>query len=479
MMLVLLQVISPELDQDLSGEELPKGVDGDKVDKPQDKITAVARCILPALRQYNTWLVGSGLYITELPNAAVQKHGRDLWNMYAVVLTQLVNLFNIGDLPTVNYLLEEDESIIGFAPLRSPHLTPECDLFTDLEGVAKLHSTEPGVQRHHPNKEMQARIREILLTAASMETKKDIPIVCHQENGRHIFTVDNTAMSGMSPQSIASPRGDVASPRENVASLRQETPKPSPSWPASSNPTPAKKHGQTSYAIRHDENALASDSIDNDPQASHMVDSLLEPSETAYGKSTANETSYGMHTATANELLISRPSLFGFQPSVFAPQAHELQTTSPNQSLFRHTSPLSLSTKENQLAAAALLDEITGYSPTKSGFGSWGRSSSRPLSSSVKPPVNQVLQESLAQQYPASYSSAFTNSSSIYGNTPPVRNRLSGGANWANTTANGNSTIYPGATDFDRTTMLQSSIWNGSQPGLGEYVRTPPGGQGG
>jgi hypothetical protein len=42
-----------------------------------------------------------------------------------------------------------------------------------------------------------------------------------------------------------------------------------------------------------------------------------------------------------------------------------------------------------------------------------------------------------------------------------------------------NSTVYSGASDFDKTTMLQSSLYDGSQPAWGGYVATPPGGQGG
>jgi hypothetical protein len=79
-------------------------------------------------------------------------------------------------------------------------------------------------------------------------------------------------------------------------------------------------------------------------------------------------------------------------------------------------------------------------------------------------------------------SSAFSDSSSIYANhTPHLQSRAVGGQLRAvlPLTNGHNSTVYPGASDFDKTTMLQSSLYDGSHPAWGGYVATPPGGQGG
>ncbi|KAE8446126.1 hypothetical protein EG329_012497 [Mollisiaceae sp. DMI_Dod_QoI] len=483
MMLVLLQVVSPELDQDVSGEELPKGMKEVKPDKPREKITAIARRVLPALRQYSAWLAGrAGIIIACVSNPAVKLHSKQMWNMYAMVLTKLVNFFPAEELPSINYLLEEDETTVGFVPLRNPNLSRECDLFTDIAGVPKIRSTDPGVERHHPNVEMQARIRDILLTAASLESKKEIPIIVKKVDGRHVFTCTDDAMPLASPRTLSS---------------LQRTERPASSF-AGLTPTSAtfslEKMSGCSYEAHQEESVSVTESMDNDLNA--MVDKLVEPSSN--GQSASNETSYGMHSFTANEVFAPiasngfeprlqstpkiLPSVTGLYNSVFTPQAHELGATSPNRpTTARELSPLSLSTRKNRLAAAEALDEMTGYSTPKTASGSWGKSSLKPLSGSMQQPVNQILQESLAQQY-MPYSSALTDSSSLYGNTPQNRNRLSSDSSKGNpfTTANGNSTTYAGASDFDRTTMLQSSLWDGSQHGgWGQYVRTPPGGQGG
>jgi hypothetical protein len=254
--------------------------------------------------------------------------------------------------------------------------------------------------------------------------------------------------------------------------------------------------GWNNHDTTPDESVSGVESMEN--FMSRMVEDLVErPSN---GHSAINETSYGMHSLTANEIFAPiasngfeaqprlqstpkmLPSLTGLYNSAFTPQAHELQATSPNRpGTARELSPLSLSTRENRLTAAQALDEITGFSTSKTGSGSWGRGSQRPSSGSFQQPVNQILQESLAQQY-MPYSSDFTQSSSLYGNTPQPHNRLNGDYSKGNpfNTGNGNSTHYAGASDFDRTTMLQSSVWNGSQPGgWAQYVQTPPGGQGG
>ncbi|KAF8865925.1 hypothetical protein BDZ45DRAFT_379194 [Acephala macrosclerotiorum] len=485
MLFVLLQVLLPELDQDLSGEEIP--TNDTKPEKPRETITAVARRVLPALRQYSAWLAGGAEVVLAACawNPVVKLHSKEMWNMYAIVLTKLLNVFPAGELPGVNYLLEEDETTVGFEPLRKAYLSPECDLFTDAVGVPKVRCTDPGVDRHHPNVEMQSRIRDILLTAACLESKEAIPIVWKEANGQHSFTYTDDDIPLTSPPALASP------PQSDrpASSLTAQT-------PTTASFSPEKMSGWSSHDANAAESVSGVESMDIFMR--DMVENLVErPSN---GHLASNETSYGMHSLTANEIFAPiasngveaqprlqstpkmLPSLTGLYNSAFTPQAHELQATSPNRpGTARELSPFSLSTREDRLAAAAALDEMTGYSTSKTGSGSWGRNSQRPKAGSLQRPVSEILQESLAQQY-LPYSSAFTDSSSLYGNTPHTRNRPSGDYSKGNifNTANGNSTTYAGASDFDRTTMLQSSLWNGNQPGgWSQHVQTPPGGQGG
>ena len=50
---------------DSEGEEIPNGTNGsaDRAEAPKEIITAIARRVLPALRQYSTWLASSASFL--------------------------------------------------------------------------------------------------------------------------------------------------------------------------------------------------------------------------------------------------------------------------------------------------------------------------------------------------------------------------------------------------------------------------------
>jgi hypothetical protein len=481
MILVLLQMLEPELEDPVSGEELPNNSEGSKSTRPRERITAIARRILPALRQYSTWLVSRSSDIAKT-SAAIDngQHNLDIkqmWSLYAEVMTKIAGVFPVEDLATVGYLLEEDETTVGFKPLRDSNLRTESNLYVDENGTLKPRLTDPGVERNHPNIEMLARIRDILLCALTLYAEQKAPIMLNTTNREFIFA---EALPFHGPESTQESNFPHASPiySSNVIAS-----------------VPITQEHPDSTSVRNIAVSESHHSMDTDMH--RMVDSLVESSNGRHSGS--NETSYGMHSLTANDVFAPMgsngvqapqhstpkmlPSLPGIWKSPFTPQPHELQSTSPDRpSTARQLSPFQLSTIENQLAAAALLDKMTDYG--RSGTDSWGGRSSGPVSNQKSPPVQQMLHESLSQQFtPMTMgSSAFTNSSSIYGNTPRVENRYSGtgfgGGPYAVGNGN-NTTIYAGASDFERTTMLQSSIWDGSQPARRDYNHTPPGGQGG
>jgi len=500
MMFVLLQVLLPELEDTASGEELPNGEGGSKSDRPNERITAVAARVLPALRQYSVWLAsGAGLILTSAGTASIQVHAKELWMMYADVLTRLANYFPVEELASVSYLLEEDESTVGFQPLRNSSLSPECNLYVDDKGELKPRITDLDIKRDLPHVEMQARVLNILLCGLSLQLKKQIPLALTSETGTTAFAFVEEGISATSPTRVQSSIRSYASSIQPIDEYRMEdrVPGSAPSYTS-----PMRTNGYAGHAATNgiaetgDESVAASDSHQSmDTDMHRMVDSLLEPPSSR--NTSSNETSYGMHSATAHEVFAPigssgfeprfngtpkiLPSLPGFYKSAFTPQPNELQPLSPNRPMTaRQSSPLPLATPEQRLQAAIDLDEATGYRPTTSG--SWGRKSSRPLSNNISQPINQILQESLAQQFMTMPSSAFSESSSIYANnTPQVQYRAGVGA-WRGglpPTSGNDSTVYPGASDFDKTTMLQSSIYDGSQPAWNGYAQTPPGGQGG
>lgn len=491
MTFMLLHVLQPELEDQTSGEDLPADTDVSARNPSREKVTAVARRVLPALRQYSIWLITQASVIIGSQSVGpVVIHAKEMWKMFADVLTRLASFYPVESLGPVNYLLEEDETTVGFKPLRDPSLSDHCNLYIDVNGTLKPHITDLGTKRCLPLEEMQARIRNILLCALTLHEDANCPIILDVETRVFIFVEEGLAIASASSP-VQAPTPSFKSPmKTNCKSAVAET-------------------GRRNRAVVPDESVAASDSHNSiDSYFNHMVDNLVEPSGSR--PMASNETSYGMHSRTANEVFVpigsngfqshqvqSPPMLpsipgSGLWNSAFTPQPNELQAVSPNRpGTGRQLSPMPLSTRQEQLEAAEHLERVTGYrrssidrSEKMTGWGkspqnSWG---GHRVSQRSSQEVNDILQRSLAEQFnpvpvPSSF---FSDSSSLYANNTPLnRQHLNGGGMRGQIAPNENSTFYAGGSDFDRATMLQSSIWNGSQPRQGGYTQTPPGGQGG
>ncbi len=478
-MFVLLQVLLPELEDNATGEEIPEVIDGSQTQKAREKISAIARRVLPALRQYSIWLTArAGLIIATKHCTAIAIHAQEMWKMYALVLTRLTHFFPVEDLPSVNYLLEEDESTVGFKPFRELELPEDCmacDLYTDSNDHLKPRFTDPGVERNHPNVEMQARIRDIMICGLGLQLREKVPVtLTNNGTADAMFTFSEEVLPMSSPGQSQPETPIVASPpRRTSFQVR-----------------PPDDHD---YEVAIEDSTAAADHQSMDTDMHRMVDSLLEPTPSG-PNSASDETSYGMHSLTANEvfaplalgglenriqgtpkMLPSLPSLPGLYNSAFTPKPNELQPNSPARpdTSSRHFSPLSLSTQDQRLAAANALDKMTGFSRST---GPWGRSP-RPLSNPISQEVNELLQASLTRQFkpPQTQSSMFSNPSSFDSSTPRTDNprRANGlrGSAFPGTIGN-NTTTYAGASVFYRESMLQSSL-----APFEDYVHTPPGGQ--
>lgn len=469
MVFVLLRVLAPELDEPADGEPLPSLSNWAQFDRSRDHITLITRRIFPILRQYSTWLVSQAhILVAKHPDSvSTSIHIKELWKMLAEVATALINCFPIPELPSIDYLLEEDQNTVGFKPLRDPELTTNANLYIDGNGKMKIRGSDPRIKRSHPNTEMKGRVRDIILCILTLADKEDTPL--RVENGRVVYVEEG--IQHLSPVTTGTGQ-NVTDTRSSFDTTRSHLTAPS---------------SRQLFTGKSDGSIAASDShpsMDNDMH--RMVDHLLEPPSAQDLES--NETSYGMHSRTANEIFgpianythqdvrqttpKTLPSLYN---TPFAPQPDELQEKGPQRlTTARQPSPFQLSTPQGQLKAAASLAAMTGYSTYKDL--SRGRNAGY-----LSAPVNQLFSRSLGQHYHPSnpMSSNFTDDSSIYANgTPRHAPRVGGGTlpNGPVSTANGNSTVYPGATDFDKATMLQSSLWPTSQNG---YTSTPPGGQGG
>ncbi|TVY41931.1 Protein SMG7 [Lachnellula subtilissima] len=504
---MLLQVLQPELEDQPSGEDLPAGTDAPTRISSGEKVTAVARRVLPALRQYSVWLASQATVIIASDEIGpVVIHANEMWKMYADVLTRLAHFYPVDSLRSVNYLLEEDETTVGFKPLRDPTLPGACNLFVDDDGGLKLHITDPSTKRSLPNEEMQARVRDIIICALVLHQDVKCPIILEPETAAFMFIEEGLAM--------ASP----SSPIQYQESTPSERPLHNSIYPTasfeshqqSSNNFAVPETVRRNIAVIPAESVAASDSYNSiDISMNHMVDSLVEPSGSK--QTASNETSYGMHSRTANEVFAPigtngfrshqvqsppkmLPSLPGLWKSAFTPQPNELQSTSPRHySTGRQMSPMPLSNRQEQLEAAEHLERVTGYRRSSKerlenmvdSQDMWGgKWASNPSSQAI----NEILQRKLAEQLnPMTItSSSFSDSSSLYANNTPLAQQQPNGrgirgtfGQFAPTNTANNSTFYAGGTDFDTDAMLRSSIWNGSQPRHGNYSQTPPGNQGG
>lgn len=148
-----------------------------------EKVTAVARRILPALRHYSSWLVSNAaLLVAEVGDTSLNVQIKELWKIYANTLTLLAATFPVSDLPNIEYLLEEDVDTVGFKPFTNDRTWKRY--FNDEKQEPRDRKpkwNDRGVERHHPNIEMLGRIRDFLidgLTLATDEVYSLLPFKC-------------------------------------------------------------------------------------------------------------------------------------------------------------------------------------------------------------------------------------------------------------------------------------------------------------
>lgn len=154
----LLQILLAELEKSAVDDSASKDV------MPKaDKVTVVARRILPALHHYSSWLLTiSSLLVAykEEKDTPLSVQIAEFWKVYANTLTLLALTFEVVHLPDVDYLLEEDEESLGFAPLDQEATSRR---YVDTEHTRKPRMHDEGVERSHPNIEMLYRIREFVI----------------------------------------------------------------------------------------------------------------------------------------------------------------------------------------------------------------------------------------------------------------------------------------------------------------------------
>lgn len=165
-MTALLHVLQAELEGEAGGRDSLVGV----AHTPQlGRITPVMEQLLPALRQYSSYLAASAAdLVTNTEDSLFRDQLQELWRIYASVLNNLVSMFPISDLIELKllYLLEEDENLLGFEPFNEKH--PE-ERYDDQNG-SDADSTRHGIETHgsYHTVEMLVRIRDLLSDGISL-----------------------------------------------------------------------------------------------------------------------------------------------------------------------------------------------------------------------------------------------------------------------------------------------------------------------
>lgn len=188
---VLLQVLQPELDRLSEGDDVRQL--SERTTHLSDKITAVARRILPGLRLYSTWFQRYWQVLNaNIADTLTTVDVQELWKAYAATLTLLASSFPVDQLPQESYMLEEDTETIGFQPLVSPDT---MKLWYD-GGVMKQKWTE--LERNHPNVEMLMRVKDLLVDGLVLTQNAEAPL--DLDGSRFIYREE-----GLPSELLASP----------------------------------------------------------------------------------------------------------------------------------------------------------------------------------------------------------------------------------------------------------------------------------
>ena len=172
----LLQLLHSELESGvteiLDSSTCPALIDGSIA------ISAVARRVLPALRQYRSWLtVNLKLLVNKVGDDALELEVKEMWKIYASTLTILARGFNVLSLPDLEYLLEEDEETICFKPFKDDASKASSRYQSAGETALKPTFHSQGVQRHHPNLEMAGRVRDFLAVGMDLAVQQEVSMV--------------------------------------------------------------------------------------------------------------------------------------------------------------------------------------------------------------------------------------------------------------------------------------------------------------
>ncbi|KAF2008971.1 hypothetical protein BU24DRAFT_88956 [Aaosphaeria arxii CBS 175.79] len=479
----LLQILQPELERLSEGEDVTQN--GDRTPQLSDKVTAVARRVLPGLRLYSTWFTAYwhilDAKIAEA-NTLSPVEVQELWKAYAATLTLLASSFPVGELPTDEYLLEEDVETIGFQPL----VSRTTKRWFNEDGLKRKVTDK---ERSHPNIEMLMRVRDLLIDGLELTQDEKVPL--DLDGFRFIYRE-----AGLPSELLASPNN-----RADGSPVLPAEPMEIPLFPQEG---PAEESHKTPSVAAASESA--STTVAKDAVMNRMVDDLLgpddgldplpeedenmpptPPEQTFEDTAKITSTTYGLGSITISDLV---SSVQNYKPTATSPALGTPLAAMP-------MNRVASSSSFRQPAALPSLPD-----GRNNGSSIWNRNGpASPLLGhelmAHGSPMNGTMAHSPGHARGDSENSNDWNGLPIAG-TPAHRlsSGLGSGAAWGNPSSSphgpvyGNNNLnvngynqYPQATYTDINMGSPSlfgkySSWN---PDLGQssYYRTPPNGQGG
>jgi hypothetical protein len=159
----LHQVFQPELERAV----------GERTSNDAENLSAIGRRMLPSLRLYSTWLqVNHPTLVNQPPATAISVLIKQLWQTYANTLSLLAATFSMENVPTLDYLLEEDDDTLGFLP------------FAPVNGATAVNWKDEERVRAHPNEEALARISFLLADGKQLCLKEVTTLPLHKSEGQ-------------------------------------------------------------------------------------------------------------------------------------------------------------------------------------------------------------------------------------------------------------------------------------------------------
>ncbi|KAL8634036.1 hypothetical protein Q9189_000282 [Teloschistes chrysophthalmus] len=273
----------------------------------------IARRLLPCIRYYQSWLTSrAALLSIHLSDAVMGPLVQELWAVYAATLSSLVSITNFEDIPRLDYLLEDDEEVLGFRPLQDGQ--PEQRYIDMVSQKPKPKCQAKGVKRHHPNIEMLCRVRDFVEDALEL-VQSDEDVLRLEPSQPSLRNTEYTQQEEVPhPQNIHN--RDAESTTDDAGSVAPST----------------------SLSLGTSMNQMVDDLVDqdlsNDPAPPSTHAAPAGPAAAAAWMNGANETSYGVGESTLTTMDIvnqmrqapaaaPRPVLLSILNSPFAPQPDE------------------------------------------------------------------------------------------------------------------------------------------------------------